>query len=186
MTKTTYWRLTIHFWIHAAEAGVKPVISHGFEAGEQFYRPRDMDFQHPPSREEFTEIVMRVPWMQAAWHRLLPVLARNPWPMIDNCHKAATVDLNDEEGRCVGRLEVCREERWMNQGYTAPFISTEACRAATRQFRRRTEAAEYLNTNRCALMERVAKMPHWTEQTVLAEMRKMLVEAGFLNGRKAG
>jgi hypothetical protein len=28
-------------------------------------------------------------------------------------------------------------------------------------------------------MERVAKMAHWTEQTVLVEMRSMLVEAGF-------
>ena len=185
MTKTTYWRLTIHFWLHAVEAGVKPVISHGFEGGEQFYRPRDMDFQNPPSREEFTEIVMRVPWMQAAWSRLLPLLPQNSWPMLDTMHKAATVDLQDEEGRCVGRLEVCREERWMNQGYTAPCITTDTCRAVTRHLRRRSEAAEYLNTNRHALMERVAKMPCWTEETVLAAMRAMLVEGKFLKNGKS-
>lgn len=186
MTKTSYWRLTIHFWPRAAEAGVRPVVSHGFEAGEHFYRPRSLDFEFPPSREEFIEIVNRVPWMQAAWHGLLPILARNPWPMLDNLHKAATVDLNDENGRCVGRLEVCREERWLNQGYAAPFITTEACRAVTRRLRRRGEAAEYLNSNRYALMERVAKVPNWTEKMVLAEIRAMLVEAGFLKGRKAG
>jgi hypothetical protein len=186
MKRTTYWRLTIHFWLHAAEAGVRPVICHGFEAGEQFYRPHDLDFERPPSREEFVETVNRVPWMQAAWHGLMPVIAKNPWPMIDNLHKAATVDLQDAERHCVGRLEVCREERWLNQGYVAPFISTEACRAVSRRLRRRTEAAEYLDGNRYALMERVAKIPHWTEETILAEMRAMLVKGGFLKGRKAG
>lgn len=186
MFKTTYWRLTVHFWPRAVEAGIRPVVSRGFESGEQFYRPRDLDFQNPPSREEFLEIVGRVPWMQTAWHDLLPILAMNPWPMIDNCHKAATVDLQDTEGRCVGRLEVCREDRWMNQGYVAPFISTEACRAVTRHLRRRDEADEYLDTNRYALMERIAKMPHWTETIMLAEMRAMLIEGGFLKNGKAG
>ena len=185
MLRTTYWRLTVHFWPRAAEAGVQPVISHGFETGEQFYRPRNIDFDHPPSREDFAEIVMRVPWMQAAWNKLLPIVAHNPWPMIDNLHKAATVELQDEDGRCVGRLEVCREERWLNQGYAAPFITTEACRAVTRHLRRRTEAAEYLDGNRYALIERVAKIPQWTEETVIAEMRAMLIEGGFLKGRKA-
>jgi len=185
MTKTSYWRLTIHFWPRAAEAGLQPAVSHGFESGEQFYRPRDIDFEHPPSREEFVEVVNRVPWMQAAWHRLLLILPQNLWPMIDNLHKAATVDLKDEEGRCVGRLDVWREERWMNQGYVAPCITTEACRAVTRHLRRRTEAAEYLDANRCALMERIAKRGHWTEEMVLAEMRAMLVEGGFLkNGKR--
>ena len=77
MTKTIYWRLTIHFWPRAAEAGVRPVVSNGFEAGEQFYRPRDIDFQNPPSREEFLEVVGQIPWMQAVWYDLLPILARN-------------------------------------------------------------------------------------------------------------
>jgi hypothetical protein len=184
MTKTTYWRLTIHFWPRAAEANVQSVVAQGFEEGLQFYRPRSIDFDNPPGREEFLEVVGRVPWMQAAWHDLLPILGGNPWPMIDNCHKAATVDLKDEEGRCVGRLEVCREERWLNQGYVAPFVSTETRRAVTCQLRRRNEAAEYLDANRYALMERVAKRPHWTEAMVLAEMRAMLVESGFLKNGK--
>lgn len=106
--------------------------------------------------------------------------------MLDNCHKAASVDVQDTAGRCVGRIEVCREERWMNQGYTAPFVSTEACRAVTRRLRCPQDAAEYLNANRYALMERVAAKPHWTEQTILAEMRAMLIEGRFLKGRKAG
>jgi hypothetical protein len=186
MIKTTYWRLTIHFWPRAAEAGVRPVASIGFEAGEQFYRPRNLDFERPPGRAEFVEIVNRVPWMQAAWHDLLPLLARNQWPMLDNCHKAASVDVQDTAGRCVGRIEVFREERWLNEGYVAPFISTEACRAATRHLRRPQDAAQYLNANRYALMERLAAKPHWTEQTILAEMRAMLIEGGFLKGRKAG
>jgi hypothetical protein len=148
MTKTTSWRLLVSFWLRATEAGVRPIISHGFEAGEQFYRPHVLDFERPPSREEFLQVVNRVPWMQAAWHDLLPILPKNPWPMLDNCHKSASVDLQDEEGRCVGRIEVCREERWLNQGYVAPFVSSEACRLATCHLRRRTEAAEYLDANR--------------------------------------
>ena len=184
MMRTTYWRLTIHFWPRTAEAGIQPVIAHGFEEGDQFYRPHAIDFERAPSREEFLEVVNRVPWMQTAWNELLPILARNQWPMVDNCHKAASVDLQDTAGRCVGRLEVCQEERWMNQGYVAPFISTEARRAITCRLHRRAEAAEYLDANRNALMERVAKMPHWTEAMVLAEMRRMLVEGGFLKNGK--
>ncbi len=184
MTNTTYWRLAIHFWPRATEAGVQPVVSHGFEDGEQFYCPRNIDFEHPPRREEFVEIVNRVPWMQAAWHGLLSVLAKNPWPMIDAVHKAATVDIQDTEGRCVGRLEVCREDRWLNQGYAAPWITTEACRTVSRRLRRPSEAAEYLQGNRYALMERVVKARYWTEETVLAEMRKLLVEAGYLKNGK--
>ncbi len=142
MTRTSYWRPTIHFWPRAVEAGVQPVVSHGFEGGEQFHRPHSLDFEFAPSREEFVEIVNQVPWMQAAWSKLLPLLGKNSWPTVGNCHKSAAVDLQDEQRRFVGRLEVCREERSVNQGYTAPFISTEACRAVARHLRRRTEAAE--------------------------------------------
>jgi hypothetical protein len=185
MIKTSYWRLTIHFWPQATNAGVRPVVSHGFETGEQFYCPRDLDFEYPPSRNEFIEVVNQVPWMQVAWTTLLPILAKNPWPMVDNCHKKATVDLHDEKGRCVGRLEVRREDRWVNEGYAAPLITTEACRAVSRHLRRKTEAAEYLDANRYVLMERVSKVEHWTEEKTLAEMRSMLVEGGFLkNGKR--
>ncbi len=185
MTNTTFWRLTIHYWPRAVEAGVRPVASIGFEAGEQYYRPRSIDFERPPSRDEFVEIVNRVPWMHRAWHDLLPLLPKNQWPMMDNCHKAASVDVQDTAGHCVGRIEVCREERWLNQGYVAPFISTEACRAVTRHLRRRSEADDHLTENRYALMERVATVAHWTEETILAEMRAMLIEGGFLKNGKA-
>jgi hypothetical protein len=39
---------------------------------------------------------------------------------------------------------------------------------------------------RAAFLAQIAKTPQWTEEKVIAEMRAMLVEGGFLKGRKAG
>jgi len=61
MKRHDYWQLTIHFWPAATEAGVQPVKAIGFEDGPQFYRPDTIDFDHPPSRDEFLEVVQTIP-----------------------------------------------------------------------------------------------------------------------------
>ena len=35
-------------------------------------------------------------------------------------------------------------------------------------------------------MERIAKMGYWTGETVLAEMRRLPVDGGFLKNRRGG
>lgn len=110
MKRHDYWTLTIHFWPAATEAGVQPVKANAYEDGPQFYRPDAIDFDHPPSREEFLEVTQAIPWMGVWQDTLLPIVASNPWPMIDMAHKAAHVDLKNEQGQIVGQLEVRRQE----------------------------------------------------------------------------
>jgi len=181
MRRMDYWRLTIHFWPSAVEAGTQPIKTDGFEQGPQFYRAHTIDFDHPPSREEFLAVTREIPWMGVWQDTLLPVVAQNPWPMIDSAHKAAHVDLQNEQGQIVGTLEVRREQRWANQGYDAPFITTAMIRSAARFNRQKMEVAvEYVEPHRHTIMERVAQQRGWTEGTVHTEIRKVLVEGGFL------
>jgi hypothetical protein len=181
MKRVDYWTLTIHFWPTATEAGVKPVKTDGFQEGPQFYRPDSIDFDKPPSREEFLEVVQSVPWMGVWQDALLPLVATNPWPMIDCAHKAAHVDLCNEQGQVVGRLEVRRNQRWANAGYTAPFISTDVIRSAAHlRNGKMTAAVEYVDAHRHRLMEQIAQQPGWSEETIEHEIHKLLVNGGFL------
>ena len=175
-----YWQLTIHFWPAATEAGVQPVKANGFEEGPQFYRPDTIDFDHPPSREEFSEVTQAIPWMGVWQDTLLPVVASYPWPMLDFAHKAAHVDLKNEQGQIVGKLEVRRQERWGNAGYNAPFITTDMVRSAARLRNGKMAAAiEYVERHRHSIMERVTQTG-WNQTTTDTEIRKLLVSGGFL------
>jgi len=167
------------------EAGKSPIKTDRFEQGQEFYRPHTIDFDQPPSREEFLAVTRQFPWMAVWQDTLFPIVAENPWPMIDLAHKAAHVDLHDEQGQIVGKLEVTREERWANEGYSAPFITTAMIRSVTRLNHRKTQAAvEHVESHLNTIMERVAQQAGWTDETVKAEIRKVLVEGGFL--RDAG
>ena len=180
MKRADYWQLTIHFWPAATEAGVRPIKAHGFEEGPQFYRPDSIDFDHPPSRKEFLEVTQTIPWMGLWQDTLLPVVATNPWPMIDFAHKAAHVDLRNEQGQIVGRLEVRRQERWANACYNAPFITIDMIRSAARLRNGKMAAAvEYVESHRHSIMERVSQTD-WNERAVHGEIRKLLVVGGFL------
>jgi hypothetical protein len=181
MKRHDYWQLTIHFWPAATEAGVQPVKANAFEDGPQFYRPDSIDFDHPPSRDEFLEVTQAIPWMSVWQDTLLPVVASNPWPMIDMAHKAAHVDLKNEQGQIVGQLEVRRQERWANAGYCAPFITTDMIRSAARLRNGKLAAAiEHVERHRHSLMERLAMQPGSSQATTDTEIRKLLVSGGFL------
>jgi hypothetical protein len=181
MKRADYWTLTIHFWPTGIDAGLQPVVANGFEEGPQFYRPDSIDFEKPPSREEFLEVTQTIPWMGVWQDTLLPIVASNPWPMIDFAHKAAHVDLHDEQGQVVGKLEVWRKERWANGGYSAPFITTDVIRSAARLRNGKMDAAiEYVELHRHRLMERVAQQQGWSEATIAKEIRTPLVKGGFL------
>ncbi|NLS97540.1 MAG: hypothetical protein GXX96_35825 [Planctomycetaceae bacterium] len=181
MKRHDYWQLTVHFWPAATEAGVQPVKANGFEEGPQFYRPDTIDFDHPPSRDEFLAVVQTIPWMSVWQDTLLPVVANNPWPMIDFAHKAAHIDLKNEQGQIVGQLEVRRQERWANAGYCAPFITTDMIRSAARLHNGKMAAAiEHVELHRHRLMERLAMQPGSSQATTDTEIRKLLVVGGFL------
>jgi hypothetical protein len=114
MTKQDFWRLTIAFWPSAAEAGVDPCIATSFlQEGLQFYRPHDIDFAKPPSHEDFLAVVRQTPWMRGWEKDLLPVIAKNEWPVVLPCHKAAQEELK-AAGKVVGKLDVRRQTLYLN------------------------------------------------------------------------
>jgi hypothetical protein len=58
---------------------------------------------------------VKTPWMQAWEAELLPVIARNAWPLVGPCHKAAHVELK-AHGKVVGELRVHRQTLYLNGG----------------------------------------------------------------------
>lgn len=186
MQRTTYWRLTISFFQRAIEAGMQPRQVTDFPFGESpaCYRPHTIDFRNPPSRQDFLDVVRQTPWMSVWEADLLPVVACNEWPMIDPAHKGATVELKDEKGRIVGRLEVWREERFDNPGYAVPILLTAEIRKfLNRRIRdkaKRAEALTYVTDRRNVLLERIAQQTDQSDMQLLDEVERLLVEAGML------
>ncbi len=121
-----------------------------------------------------------IPWMGVWQDTLLPIVANNPWPMIDFAHKAAHVNLKNEQGQIVGQLEVRRQERWGNAGYCAPFITTDMIRSAAHLRNGKLAAAiEHVERHRHSIMERVTRTS-WNQATTDTEIRRVLVAGGFL------
>jgi hypothetical protein len=116
MNKQDFWRLSVAFWPRAAEAGLQPCVAAGYgEEGPQFYRPYDIDFANRPSQEDFLAVVQQTPWMHAWERALLPVIAKNDWPVVGPYHKAAHVELS-AGGKVVGQLRVHRQTLYLNGG----------------------------------------------------------------------
>ena len=182
------WELTVHDWLHCVAAGVQPVKSVSFsDDGPQFYRTTEILFSHPPMRADFLSVVATTPWMQVWEKDLLPVIADNPWPMIDYAHKAADVTLKDTQGREVGRLEVKRETMVVNHDCSVPFISFDLVKCSARLPQAKwNEAWDYIEKHRYEIMEAVVlKGPEsvsigLTNREVSLVIRKFLVKGGFL------
>jgi hypothetical protein len=109
------WRLTVAYWPRATAAGLEPQVAVGFSEGAQFYRPHDIDFNQPPSREDFLAVVRQTPWMQVWQKDLLPVIDQNQWPTVLPGFKAAEVELK-VLGKVVGKLRVRRQDLYVNGG----------------------------------------------------------------------
>ena len=188
MKRTDYWRLTVHFYPHAAEQNVRPVrLPHGFGEGVPpgGYAPHDFDFRNPPSREDFLQVYNQLPWMNVWKDTLIPVIAANPWPMIDFAHKGAHAELM-VDGKQVGHLEVWKQETWENGCYNAPFLTVDIIEKVTRRLKGDREAArKYIDDRANTIMEACTKREDgWDTEAVVKEVRKVLVEGGFLKGRK--
>lgn len=182
MKREDYWRLTVAHWESAVEAGLRPVIAHGFPDGDQYYHPHDFDFQSPPSREDFLQVCRQLPWTSVWDDSLLPMIEKNDWPMIDFCVKASYVDLKDDQGRTVGRLEVRRHNQYQNQSYGGCFFSIDERDKALRGLKgdKLKAGFEALNTtyeNR--VRERIIKEEAYTEVERIRIMQTVLHELGI-------
>jgi hypothetical protein len=172
-----FWCLTIEFWPGAVESGKSPVdgVTHN---RHPFF------FRHPPTREDFLNVCEQLPWT-AVWNTtLFPILAQHPWPMIDYMHKSAGVELLDRE-KLVGRVNVYREDRWENRNVAAPAIYEDISHI-TRRCKNKDEARRYVEGRRYEIMENVAKGSDvlTVPEMVAGDIRRVLVEGGFLKGRK--
>lgn len=186
LKRTEFFRLTVSYWPRAVEAGLRPVKSRGFEEGEQFYAPHSFDFDQVPSRADFLDVQRQLPWASVWNDTLMPLIAKHPWPLIDYAHKVATVDLLDEQGREVGRLEVCKMDLWMNEPKAAPFIHCEHEQHFLRRIRgaeRKEAARKAIDKATHTIQERVMEHRHWDEDTILFEVERFLHEQGFLSRR---
>lgn len=180
LSRSDYWRLTIHHFPRAAEAGVQPQPTLRFlDDSPAAYRPHDLDFERPPSRDEFLSVLAMTPWMACWQDSLLPVIQRNQWPVIDSGHKRSTTDLIDGEGRLVGRLEVSRHTRFRNVGYRVPFVSgSDVEGVINRRIRdrgRREQARRYVDDHRNLILERLASNGANTR----SEVERVLMDGGF-------
>lgn len=183
LDNNTYWRLTVAFWPEAVRAGVHPVKTCGYLEGPQYYRPRDIDFHRPPSREEFLQVVRQTPWMRVWEQDLLPVIAGNDWPMIDPGHKASHVYLQDSSGRTVGQLDVTKQEFFQNTGYQVPMITVDDIELVCSNMRKenREAAHQLIRSKENQIQERLARSP---SDPVAVCLRDALREAGLLKSKK--
>jgi N-methylhydantoinase A/oxoprolinase/acetone carboxylase beta subunit len=147
------------------------------------HRRHPFFFRHPPTREDFLQVCEQLPWTSVWQTTLFPILATHPWPMIDYMHKSAGVELFDQS-KLVGRVNVYREDRWENKKVVVPAIYEEIGEI-TRRCKDKEAARRYVEGRRYEIMENVAKgdMSIWPEN-VAKEIRRVLVEGGFLKGRK--
>ena len=98
--------------------------------------------------------------------------------MIDFMHKSAGVELFDQS-KLVGRVNVYREDRWENQHVVVPSIFDEI-NDCTRRCKDKDGARRYVEGRRYEIMEKVAAEP----VEIAEEIRRVLVEGGFLKGTK--
>jgi hypothetical protein len=179
--RSTFWSLTVHYYPAAAAAGLRPVENESFALdGPQYYRPHRFDFANPPRREDFLAVCRKLPWTHVWNDTLLPVLERNPWPIMDSFHKANSQDLFDEQGRQVGRLNIYKEEAWLNRAYLCPHVSSVgdiATRLINRMYRdpaERRAAKDFLLTQENRIREELVNTQLPDLEDIHSVMKKVL------------
>lgn len=189
MNRTDDWRLTVHYWPRATDAGVRPQLCTGFSFDDSPapYRAHEVNFSNPPTREDFLAVVAQTPWMHVWEQTLLPVIEKNQWPMIDPAHKGSSVELKDGGGRIVGKLEVWRQQRHCNSRYSVPMIGTYPGSAIDRFLKRRirdkekrAQARHHVEAHRNLILERVAQSTDYSPTQLLGDVAQVLIEGGFL------
>jgi hypothetical protein len=197
LTRSDSWDLTVHFWPGAVEAGVNPCRVLMFQFDEKdwkpnFYHSHTINFKNPPSREDFLYVVNGTYWMHNNWKdRLLPLIEKGDWPMVyKHWEKAASADILDGQGRRVGRLDVQRQDTWVNANYECPPVSSDDRDVVLRGMRGPTLLAAQNAVLIGGIKNRVRETLSLCEEgfcdaDVHRELRKALVEAGLMKPKKA-
>jgi hypothetical protein len=189
LKREEYWKLTINFWPSALAAGVRPVAAAGFPRDENpaYFRPHDIDFLCAPSRMDFLAVVRITPWMRTWEKDLIPLLAENDWPMIDYMHKAASVDLRNEQDQIVGRIDVRRHEQFSNQPYrTMPVLCDVRDNIINRlPSPKRQEARTLIDAKENYIREFVTSSKRIDEHGLKIAIQTVLFDAGLRKSRPA-
>lgn len=188
LTRQTFYVLTVHYYPHAVEEGVLPVEVIAYADADQpgRYRSHEFAFQHPPTADDFKAVVALLPWAQHAWGKtLVPTLDHNDWPYIGMGKKAADVSLTNAQGQQVGRLEVRKNETWLNAQYPNNIYVSHALRdRLTNGYKgeAREQVRAYIDRHELRIIGMVVAWSRandglWPgEEEVAAEVRKIIKE----------
>jgi hypothetical protein len=151
MTRKDIWTLTIKFGTN--------------------YRPDEFHFTHPPSREDFQQVIAVTPYLSGLH------LSVYDWPMVDDLHKASHVDLPNG-----GSLYVRRHTVWCNECQYVPYIPHEILDKVINRLRKasRHDAHCRLIESENRIQERAVVSGDSSVARIEYEIRLVLFEAGFL------
>lgn len=167
MKHDTY-TLEVHHFPEIVAKGLIPVAKpRGYSSDESDYRPHTFTFANPPSREDFLEACLELPWTHVWQDSLLSLVRSNPWPWLSIGKKAADVDLKDDAGTVVGRLKVSRDLMFSNATYERYHLGTDE---VLKGFRGDKDAArELLWRNECEILDAChAEKAEWYEVPKIA------------------
>ncbi len=183
MKKTETWELTISYWPNATVNNVKPVHSHAFVEEDDYpgyYKPTSFDFDYPPSRQDFADLVAITPYLHG--QDFLLVLATNDWPMLGYGMKAASTELQDAQGRIVGKVEVCKQPLHHGGSYYPIGVDMKTRDGIVNRLPKdeREDAKRLIRNRENYILEQVTTNGSLDQENVAYVIRCLLNEAGLL------
>jgi len=183
MRKTETWELTISYWPNATENNVKPVHSRAFVEEDDYpgyYRPTSFDFSSPPSRQDFADLVAIIPYLHG--QDFLLVLATNDWPMLSYGMKAASTELQDAQGRIIGKVEVCKQPLYHGGSYSPIGVDMATRDGIVNRLPKdkREDAKRLIRNRENYILEQVTTNGSLEQENVAYVIRCLLNEAGLL------
>ena len=194
------WKLTLHWYPKAAEAGKSPVANPTFHDSEQdwekhpeWYVPKAFLFQNPPTREDFTNLYNKTPWMQTvhcACREVMENVVNNPlmpWPIMESYGKKGSVAHIYKDDKKIGHIEVWREEMTENPAYVCPFLLSKDVEKAIKMVckDKKVDAFDLSNDGNGfeqLLKERMMREPAHEKQhdlTLHQALKQLLDELGY-------
>lgn len=123
----TCYTLTVHFYPDAVKYNVKPT-QHSYHGDPALYQSRQFIFDHPPTPDDFRELVEMLPWAKSAWKKkLIPLLEFNNWPYVLFAKTGNKTDIymNDHGViKKVGHLVIQKEDIYGNEEYPKELCVT--------------------------------------------------------------
>lgn len=187
MERKSCYVLRVHYYPHAIEHNVTPMES-GFAPGYPgAYFSHTLQFDHPPTPEDFTEVVNQLPWAKEAWgETLIPLLQFNNWPYLQTARKACTTNLYiQDEGvnKQVGHLEISKKETWINEQYPSILITQSMINKSLKGYTKEksVQIETYIIRNTLRIIGNVVTVSKSTgtspdENVIVAEIKKIIQE----------